>query len=56
MLWAFMKQPTELAHVYAGIPDGIDVLVTHQPPLYYGDRVSRGQHQGESLLGVLVLN
>jgi hypothetical protein len=38
MRWAFMKQPSDLEHVYAAIPDGIDILVSHQPPLYHGDR------------------
>jgi Calcineurin-like phosphoesterase len=43
MLWAFMKHPSQLAATYAAIPAGIDVLVSHQPPLYYGDRVSNGR-------------
>ena len=38
MQWAFMKPLPDLATVYAGIPSGIDILVTHQPPLGYGDR------------------
>lgn len=38
MHWAFMKKPRELEAVYAAIPEGIDILASHQPPLYYGDR------------------
>ena len=33
-----MKTPRELEAVYAAIPEGIDILASHQPPLYYGDR------------------
>ncbi len=38
MRWAFMKTPSELDPIYAAIPEGIDILVSHQPPLYHGDR------------------
>ena len=38
MRWAFMKKPSELEAAYAATPEGIDILVSHQPPLYYGDR------------------
>jgi hypothetical protein len=38
MNWAFMKAPGELEAVYAKIPEGIDVLVSHRPPYGCGDR------------------
>lgn len=38
MRWAFMRDPAELAKVYAKLPKDIDILVSHQPPLGYGSQ------------------
>jgi hypothetical protein len=38
MNWAFMKPAPDLETVYAEIPEGIDILISHQPPHGYGDR------------------
>jgi hypothetical protein len=37
MNWAFMKPAPDLEAVYAEIPEGIDILISHQPPYGYGD-------------------
>ncbi len=34
--WAWMKAPEKLAPHYQAIPEGIDVIITHQPPISAG--------------------
>lgn len=46
MHWAFMRSRGELAEIYAAIPEGVDVLVSHAPPYGYGDR-SVDEQSGE---------
>jgi predicted phosphodiesterase len=40
----------ELASHFEAIPDGIDVLLTHTPPLGHGDLTASGEHVGSPAL------
>jgi len=44
--WAFSRSLNALAYRWAQIPDGVDVLITHGPPLGVRDRNYRGEHLG----------
>lgn len=47
MGWAFGARPGgHSAAVYGRIPMGVDVLITHGPPMYIRDRVGSGPHFG----------
>jgi Icc-related predicted phosphoesterase len=48
--WAFMKPDLNLAKVFANIPTGLDILITHGPPMYILDQNSRYQHCGSQSL------
>lgn len=51
--WAFNKLESELMELYNKIPVGIDILITHGPPLCHGDTVTqfnRYDHLGSKSL------
>lgn len=52
--WAFMKKPEEMEAAWAKIPDGIDVLITHQPPHGILDSLHTGEHAGCPYLAAAV--
>lgn len=55
--WAFNKTAEELIKSYSKIPEGTDVLITHTPPLWILDEVSRGHVGSEELYNrVLEIN
>ena len=51
MEWAFMQSPRALESVYARIPPGVDILVSHQPPFGYGDHMYTAHSGGLEHIG-----
>ena len=51
--WAFMLSEEELKQRWALIPEGIDVLCVHSPPLGYGDWISGQTIGSPSLLAAI---
>lgn len=50
--WAFMAAEDKLDIIYSKIPEGLDFLIVHGPPLYLGnrDRVVTGDNVGSEAL------
>lgn len=48
--WAFQAPESQLSARFGAIPDGVDVLVTHSPPLGVGDGGDERRHGSASLL------
>jgi 3',5'-cyclic AMP phosphodiesterase CpdA len=53
--WAFGRTQTALSYHWAELPDGIDILITHGPPLGACDRNLKGEHLGDEALAEAVL-
>ena len=51
--WAFMLTEEELAERWERIPEGIDVVCVHSPPLGYGDWISGHAIGSPSLLAAI---
>jgi Icc-related predicted phosphoesterase len=44
--WAFNEEREDMEQVWDLVPAGVDILVTHGPPLGYGDMTVRGERVG----------
>lgn len=53
--WAFMQPEDRLKDLYAPIPAGLDILVSHQPPYGYGDLSSTDGRIGSKALGNVIV-
>jgi Icc-related predicted phosphoesterase len=52
--WAFTRRPMALAYHWAELPDGLDLLLTHGPPLGAQDQNAKGEHLGDAALAEAV--
>ena len=55
--WAFMATDDKLEEIYSNIPEGLDILITHDQPYGYGDVLlqkdcpwANGEHIGNKML------
>lgn len=53
--WAFNKKLDELQEYWEQIPEDVDVLITHGPPLGKRDRCINGHHAGDPHLLMKIL-
>jgi predicted phosphohydrolase len=52
--WAFTRSPLALSYHWTELPDEIDVLITHGPPLGGLDQNAKGEHLGDEALAEAV--
>jgi hypothetical protein len=52
--WAFTRSPMALAYHWAELPDTLDVLLTHGPPLGAQDQNLKDEHLGDAALAEAV--
>lgn len=52
--WAFMRTERELKEIYARIPEGLNILLSHGPANGYLDRTEEGVHAGSIELKIRI--
>lgn len=52
--WAFMATEDRLAKMFENVPDDIDIIISHGPPLDAGDECADGFHAGSKALRDLI--
>ena len=52
--WAFNLPEIKLAGKWNSIPDHTDILITHGPPKYWGDRTRDGRNVGSESLTIRI--